>query len=307
VKYYAKLECLPHINLDGEDVEPDSDLAVYKTPSRARDKKNPKANMNMDTAADKEEDVDRKIRQLVDCGVPFDAVAEVLDINEDRVMSVMNENASSMKTEHIDIIWNHGEQFLLADPGNAEVGIQVMKTEPGMEDQVVGKFHYKVSDLVLEKQLTAEFREPLLECADSKTKIKVKFQLRTLHMGPQYPARVADSKAALDPAVLRAAAKKMQKQRYVYLDRMGNSKTQVNGMWMKSAASPTTHHSLKENIGSWAHKEVAVAEEALSRGAHRASAAMHAMGDRMKHMFHRDTSGERANLPGSPSAPAPST
>jgi hypothetical protein len=303
VKYFAKVECFPHVNLEGEHVEADADLTVYKTPSRGKDKKNPKANMGMDTKADKEEDLNRKIRQLVDCGVPFDAVAEVLDVSADRVMTVINEQASSMKTEHIDIIWNHPFQFLLADPSKAEVGIQVMKTEPGMEEQVVGKLHYKVSDLVQAEQLTAELREPLLECSDSKTKIKVKFQLRTLYLGPQYPVRVANPKPALDPAVMRAAAKKRQKQRYVYLDRMGTAKTQVNGMWMKAKDTTSKSHSFKETMGSWAHKEV----EVLSGGAHRASEMMHAMGNKIGHMFHRDATGERANLRGSPSAPAPGT
>jgi hypothetical protein len=220
-------------------------------------------------------------------------------------MLVTNEVASSTKTEHIDIIWNQPFNFLLADPGKAEVEIQIMKTEPGMEDSVVGKLHYKVSDLVLADQLTAELREPLRGCSDSKTKIKVKFQLRTLYLGPQYPAKVARTTPTLDPAVLRAAAKKKQKQRYVYLDRMGNAKTQVNGMWMKTTDDPATHHSVREKIGSWAHKEVVMAEEALSRSVTQASSAMHAIGDRMRHMFHRDNAGERANLPGSPSAPAP--
>ncbi|CAK0892782.1 unnamed protein product [Prorocentrum cordatum] len=250
-----------------------------------------KADMGMDTAADKEEELDRKIRQLVDCRVPFDSVAEVLDLSPDRVMSVINEQASSMETEHIDIIWNHPFQFLLADPSKAEVAIQVMKTEPGMTDKVVGKLNYNVRDLVVCDQLTVELQEPLKECSDSKTKIKVKLQLRTLYLGPQYPARVGGREPAPDPAVLRAAAKKRQKQRYVYLDRMGNARTQVNGMWMETADIAAAHpHSVRGNIGSWVHKEVAMA-----------SSAMHSIGDKMRHMFHRDKAGERASL----TAPTP--
>jgi len=261
--YWAEIQCTPFVSEDDEDItegEPRQKTSQRKKPKTAKKRE-------IWDPEEKQEELVRKVALLLQNGIPNDVIMATLEITQAQLDASLEHAYHDPTLEHVDIAWQQGFTFLLADPRQSTVTIEVFKKDK--EDISMGTFTYPVAQLLRCKRFADRQERTPLVGESPEVSLSATFQLHPLFMKDLPPstrlARACSDDAAEAPASMGRA--KPPKQRVVYLDRMGRKRTQVGGIWLEekddddAAAAGTT-------VGEKVHHAVEAGEAFIDRMLH---------------------------------------